>query len=351
MPTIAAEPLTRFATQLLVGGGLAADEANLVAKSLVSANLRGHDSHGVMRIPYYLDQVAKKEIFPGAEFTVLKDFPTILATDGNWGFGQTQAQRLMWRLTGKARETGMGLGTLIRAGHIGRLGEYCEMAADEGFVSIIMVNTHGHARRVAPPGGKSPRLGTNPLAIGSPSDGEGPLVLDFGTSATAEGKVRVKKIAGQKCPDGWLLDSQGRPTNDPNSLYADPPGTILPMGGSQAYKGFGLGLMVEILSGALSGGVTIREKPINQNGNCAFMLVIDPGHVGGADHFKAEVKQLLTFMRSCPRVEGCEEILLPGDPERRTLAQRSDSGIPLDDGNWNQLTELAKKLGVELPKV
>jgi uncharacterized oxidoreductase len=348
MLSIAAASLTRFATQLLMGGGLAADEAELVGKSLVDANLRGHDSHGVMRIPYYLDQVAKKEIFPGAEFTTLKDTSAIVAADGHWGFGQTQAQRLMWRLMGKARETGLALGTLIRAGHIGRLGEYCEMAAGDGFVSMVMVNTHGHARRVAPPGGKAPRLGTNPLAIGSPTE-DGPLVLDFGTSATAEGKVRVKKIAGQLCPDGWLLDSEGKPTNDPNTLYGTPPGTILPMGGTQAYKGFGLGLMVEILTGALSGGVTIREKPINQNGNCAFMLVIDPGHVGGAAHFKAEVEQLVEFMRSCPRVEGCDEILLPGDPERRVLAARSSTGIPLDDGNWKQLTDLAKKLDVKVP--
>ncbi|HEX4131504.1 MAG TPA: Ldh family oxidoreductase [Pirellulales bacterium] len=348
MPTIAAEPLTDFATELLTSGGLAADEAALVARSLVEANLRGHDSHGVMRIPYYLDQVAKEELVPGAEFTVLKDTPTILVADGNWGFGQTQAQRLMWRLIGKARESGTGLGTLIHAGHIGRLGEYCELAAADGLVSIVMVNTHGHARRVAPPGGTAPRLGTNPLAIGVPH-GDAPLVLDFGTSATAEGKVRVKKIAGQQCPEGWLLDSNGRPTTDPNTLYGTPPGTILPMGGSQAYKGFGLALMVEVLAGALSGGVTIREKPVNPNGNCAFMLVVDPRHVGGAEHFAAEVNQLCDFVKSCPRIEGCDEILLPGDPERRTLVSRGKQGVFLDEGNWKQLADLAAKLAIAAP--
>ncbi|HWA98606.1 MAG TPA: Ldh family oxidoreductase [Pirellulales bacterium] len=348
MPTIAAESLERFATQLLESGGLTPDEAQLVGKSLVEANLRGHDSHGVMRIPYYLDQVTKKEVVPGAEFTILRDTPSIVVADGHWGFGQTQAQRLMYRLIGKAHESGVALGTLIHSGHIGRLGEYCEMAAEAGLVSMIMVNTHGVARRVAPPGGKAPRLGTNPLAIGVPA-GKAPLVLDFGTSATAEGKVRVKKIAGQTCPDGWLLDSEGRPTNDPNTLYGDPPGTILPMGGTQAYKGFGLALMVEIFAGALSGGVTIREKPINPNGNCVFMMVVDPRHVGGREHFAAEVSQLTAFVRSCPRIDGCDEIQLPGDPEQRVLAQRSTEGVYLDDGNWRQLAELAKKLGVEPP--
>jgi uncharacterized oxidoreductase len=343
MPTIASSELTRFATELLTAGGLGADEARLVAESLVGANLRGHDSHGVMRIPYYLDSVAKGDLVPAAAFSTIKESPTTLVADGGWGFGQTQASRLTEALVRKAYASGIGLGTIVHCGHIGRLGEYCERAAEAGLVSMVMVNTHGHARRVAPPGGKAPRLGTNPLAIGSPAK-NGPIVLDFGTSATAEGKVRVKKIAGQLCPDGWLLDANGKPTNDPNTLYGDPPGTILPMGGAQAYKGFGLALMVEIFAGALSGGMTIRERPINQNGNCVFMLLLDPEHLGGRRHFADEIAQLSTFIRDCPRVEGVSEIQLPGDPERRFLADRAKNGIPLDEGNWRQLTVLAEKL-------
>lgn len=350
MPSVAPETLTRFATSLLTAGGLPEDEARLVGTSLVGANLRGHDSHGVMRIPFYLDCLAKGEVKAGAKFTVLKETPSLIVADGDWGFGQTQARRLMERLIAKGRETGVGVGTMIKCSHIGRLGEYNEQAAEAGLVSMVMVNTHGHSRRVAPVGGKAPRLGTNPLAIGVPN-GDAPLLLDFGTSATAEGKVRVKKIAGQICPDGWLLDSEGRPTNDPSSLYGTPPGTIRPMGGDQAYKGFGLGLMVEIFSGALSGGVCIREVPINQNGNCVFMQVLDPGHLGGADHFACEVTNLTEFVRGCPRIDGVNEILLPGDPERRALAARSAQGVPLDDGNWNELVKLAARLNVEVPAV
>ena len=348
MPTIQPNELTTFATRLLQAGGLAQDEAALVARSLVDANLRGHDSHGVMRIPSYLALHDKGDVVAGAELTALRDSPTIFVGDANWGFGQTQAQRLTRKLIGMARETGLAVGTLVRSSHVGRLGEYCEMAAEAGMVSMVMVNTHGHARRVAPPGGKAPRLGTNPLAIGAPA-ADGPLILDFGTSATAEGKVRVKRIAGQLCPPGWLLDSEGQPTTDPHSLYGDPPGTIRPMGGDQAYKGFGLGLMVEVFAGALSGGVCIREVPINQNGNCVFMLVIDPGHVGGAEHFAREVTDLAAFVRGCPRIEGVDEILLPGDPERRTLAKRGAEGVPLDDGNWGELVKLAERLNVAVP--
>ena len=147
-------------------------------------------------------------------------------------------------------------------------------------------------------------------------------MLDFGTSATAEGKVRVKRIAGQECPDGWLLDSNGQPTSDPNSLYADPPGTIRPMGGSQAYKGFGLALMIEVLAGAVSGGVCIRETPINQR-QLRVHALVDPAAVGGEEHFAQEVAGLVEFVRGCPRIDPAQEIQLPGDPERRMLAKGS----------------------------
>jgi uncharacterized oxidoreductase len=193
-------------------------------------------------------------------------------------------------------------------------------------------------------------LSTNPLAIGVPNGVE-PLVLDFSTSATAEGKVRVKKIAGEKCPEGWLLDSSGRPTTDPNALYTSPPGSILPMGGAQAYKGFGLGLMIEILCGALSGGVCAREKTYPKKGNCVFALLLDPRRFGGAEHFRAEVTQLVDYIRGCPRVPGVDRIVLPGDPERWLSESRLADGIPLDTENWNALVKLAERLKVPTPSV
>jgi uncharacterized oxidoreductase len=223
------------------------------------------------------------------------------------------------------------------------------MAAQLDLVAMMMVNNHGAARRVAPPGGTAPRLPTNPIAVGIPN-GKEPLVVDFCTSVTAEGKVRVKKIAGELCPDGWLLDSEGQPTNDPSSLYGDPPGTIRPMGGNQPYKGFGLGLVVEILCGALSGGVCSRETPVNQLGNCVFMMVLDPAHFGGREHFAREVSDLIDFVRGCPRVAGVEEITLPGDPERGILQRKRTEGVAFDEANWGQLVELAGQLGVEVPE-
>jgi uncharacterized oxidoreductase len=348
MPTLKPSALESFAAQLLQAGGCSAADAKLVASSLVDANMKGYDSHGVMRVPYYVQAIKDGEVAPGAELTILDEGPSRLVADANWGVGQVQAQRLIERLAEKARAGGLGLGTIMHCGHIGRLGEYCEKTAADGFVSMLMVNSHGGAVRVAPPGGKAPRLSTNPLAIGVPL-GNTPLVLDFSTSATAEGKVRVKKIAGQQCPEGWLIDNTGKATCDPNTLYGNPPGSILPMGGAQAYKGFGLGLMIEILTGALSGGNVAKTVPYPKKGNCVFILLIDPARFGGADHFQSEVRQLVEYVKSCPRVEGCEEIILPGEPERKLTQQRERDGIFLDPENWNALTKLGQQFNIPAP--
>lgn len=350
MPSLAPETLEDFAYRLLHAGGLTTHEAQVVAKSLVGANMRGYDSHGVMRIPYYVQSLIDGEMVSQAKLEIEQESAARVVANGNWGVGQVQAMALLELLASKINAAGLAVGTMHQSGHIGRLGEYCEWAAERGWVSMFMVNSHGGVVRVAPPGGKAPRLSTNPLAMGVPNGAE-PLVLDFSTSATAEGKVRVKKIAGQACPPGWLLDAEGQPTTDPNTLYGNPPGSILPMGGEQAYKGFGLGLMIEILTGALSGGVCARPVPYPKKGNCVFMLLLDPAAFGGREHFAAEVQQLAEYIRSCPTVPGVTKITLPGDPERRLFNQNKRQGIGLDQENFQALVKLAEKLNVGVPQV
>jgi uncharacterized oxidoreductase len=246
---------------------------------------------------------------------------------------------------------GVGCGTLKHSSHIGRLGEYAEQAAAAGMASMILANTHGGAQRVAPVGGIRPRLGTNPLCMGCPGGKAGPFVLDFGTTVTAEGKVRVAKIAGKLVPEGWLLDPDGNPTTDPNVLYGDPPGTILPMGGTQAYKGFGLAFLIELLCSGLSGAPAASAKPTGPKGNAAFFLIVSPGHAAGASHLFDEARQLEEYVRNVPRKAGVDEITLPGDPERRAVAARRERGLELDAGNWAALTKLAASLGVAAPEV
>ncbi len=261
MPVLSADVLSDFSNRLFLAGGLDPEAAAIVSTSLVEANLRGHDSHGVMRIPFYIGRVADGGLNPKSRLTVVKESASSIMADGGWGMGQVLTRDLMTRLIEKCKTSAVAFGTLIKSSHIGRLGEYAEMAADAGLASIMGANTHGAAQRVAPVGGKRPRLGTNPICMGMPGGKNGPFIFDIGTSATAEGKVRVKKIAGQTVPGGWLLDPDGRPTIDPNQLYGDPPGTTLPLGGDQAYKGFGLAFMVEMFSGAISGGQCAYPNP------------------------------------------------------------------------------------------
>lgn len=349
MPLIAEDMLQSLAEQILEAGGALPDEAQIVARSLVEANLRGYDSHGVM-LPQYVESIRTGEIRPGSTLSVMHETPAMLACDGGWGFGQVLGRDLTTRLIDKARAVGVGCGTLRQSSHVGRLGEYAEMAAEAGMVSFILVNTHGGAQRVAPVGGIRPRLGTNPLCMGCPGGKDGPFVLDFGTTVTAEGKVRVSKIAGQPCPDGWLLDCDGNPTTDPNTLYGDPPGTILPMGGTQAYKGFGLAFLIELFCSGLSGAPAASENPSGPKGNAAFFLIVSPEHAAGAAHLFDQSRLLEEYVRNVPRKAGVTEVILPGDPERRAVATRRERGLEFDAGNWEALTALAASLNVPVPE-
>lgn len=349
MPILSSATLSDFAARIFLAAGVPEADAALVATSLVGANLRGHDSHGVMRVPQYVDFIERGEYKTGVELEVLSDTPAVVVCDGHWGLGQVQAMRLLDLILPRARNLGLAAGSARCCGHIGRLGEYAERAAEEGLILIATVNNAGAGQRVAPPGGIAPRLGTNPLCVAVPTEAE-PVVLDFGTSVAAEGKARVYYINGKKpVPEGWLLDSEGRPTTDPSVLYEPPLGSILPMGGTQAYKGFGLGLVLDILSGGLSGGRTSHAGAPAAKGNNILFLALDPAKFTGTEPLLKEASQLCEYVRCCPRAKGVDTIMLPGDPERAVLAKRTAGGIPLEDAHWARLTELAGRLSVAVP--
>lgn len=349
MILIAWDELCSFAEKLFQAAGVDQREAAIVARSLIGANLRGYDSHGVMRIPFYVAAIRDGRVRPGQPLHIERETPAALVCDGEGGLGQVLSRDLVERLIAKARALGVACGTLQRAAHIGRVGEYAELAAENGMAAIICANSHGSGQRVAPVGGIRGRLGTNPLSIGIPGGREGPFILDFGTSATAEGKVRVKRIAGDSVPLGWILDPDGNPTTDPNKLYGDPPGSILPMGGDQAYKGFGLAFMIELLAGALSGGRCSYPNAPPPFANDVLFIILDPQQFGGTQHLKSQIEVLEPFVRDVPRKSGVERITLPGDPERVLMSRRMEEGVPLDDGNWAELVKLAQTLKVGLP--
>ena len=348
MPTVDAATLIEFAARLFRAAGVPEREAATVASSLVGANLRGHDSHGVMRVPQYVDFLRRGEYRVGVDLKVERETPAVVVADGQWGLGQVQAHRLLERVLPKAEAIGLAAGAARDCGHIGRLGEYAERAAEGGLVLLATVNNCGAGQRVAPPGGIEPRLGTNPLCVGVPT-GAAPVVLDFGTSVAAEGKVRVHYINQTPAPEGWLLDHRGRPTTDPAVLYREPPGSILPMGGTQSYKGFGLGLVLDMLAGGLTGGRTSHPGAPPAKGNNVVFVALDPALFAGREPLLREVAQLADYVRGCPRAEGVEAILLPGDPERATLQRRQAGGIPIAEAHWARLVDLARQLDVAVP--
>jgi len=349
MPTYSSTELTKFAEALFRAAGVPADEAARVAGSLVDANLCGHDSHGLIRIPQYLEAIGDGGLRPGAPFTVVKETAAVLVADGGRGLGQVQAHRLLDRLVPRAQALGLAAGTLMHCGHIGRLGEFAEAAAKQRMAFVGTVNGHGFGRGVAPPGGIEARIGTNPLCLGAPTNTD-PVILDIGTSVCAEGKVRVAFNKGQSVPPGWLLDEKGKATTDPWVLYREPRGSILPLGGPQAYKGFGIGLLLDMFAGGLSGAPCSRPGAPNLVANAVLFILLDIGQFAGSAHFLQEIQALAESVRTCPWAEGVSEILLPGDPERGEKARRLQAGIPLDDGTWNQLSEVARRLQVNVPE-
>ena len=344
------QTLCNFLVRLFAAAGAPPDEAQRVAASLVESNLRGYDSHGVALVRWYLGQIKNGELVPAAAFKVLHETPALLAADGGLGFGQMQCGRLVDRVAAKARELGVACGTLVRCGHVGRLGEWVERAADQGLAALIAVNDNGVVATVAPPGGTQGRLSTNPIAIAVPT-GAAPLVLDISTSAVANGKLRIARIEHRPVPPGWIQDAEGNPTIDPNIMLADPPGTLLPFGGDQAYKGFGLGLMFDILSAGLAGGFCPPAPAGSQEWNNVLLVAWDPSRCAGAGHFMSQADKLVAAVRGTPCKTGVDRIQLPGDRSAQTRVERSATGIPLAEEVWDQLTHVAAELQVAMPEV
>lgn len=344
------DALIDFAERLLIAASVGKTEAHEIAASLVESNLSGHESHGVVRIPDYVEQMRTGELVPGAELRVVRSTPALIIADAGFGFGQIQCTRLIGLLVDKARVIGISCGTLVNCGHVGRLGEWVERIAHNGLAGFMTVNDNGVLTCVAPPGGIEPRISTNPLAFGIPTGGE-PLVLDMSTSVVANGKIRVAELAGRTCPPGWLQDATGNPTTDPSTRFADPPGTILPIGGEQGYKAFGLGMVLDVLAAGLAGGFCPPAPPEATLTNNVLFAIWDPDQFVGRAHFEQQAERLMHAVRGTKLKPGAEEIRLPGDRSRALADDRRTSGIPLDDGTWGSLVDLAGRLKVDVPAV
>ena len=331
--------------------GSAEDEAEIVADHLVEANIRGHDSHGIILIPNYLSNLAAGTLLPNRRGSVLRDDGPIIVYDGERGYGQVVARAATARAVERAQKMGIALVALRNAHHIGRVGTYGEQCAAAGFVGLYFVNVTGHRPFVAPHRGTDSRLATNPICIALPGEtADRPIVLDMATSKVAVGKIKVARNEGRRLAPDLLLDGAGRPTTDPEALFEEPLGAVLPLG---EHKGYGLAFVCELLAGAVAGGGTL--KPENQGQgtitNSMLAFVIDPERLVDRAWLRAEIAAIAGYVTASPPRRADEPVLVPGDPERIERARRMAEGVPVDDATWRQLAEAARGLGLDLDQM
>lgn len=347
MPTFSAQQLREMAIQLFTAAGVPKNETEEVAFHLVDANLAGHDSHGVIRIPRYLEMIRKGLVQPGAPIEIVKESPAAVVLNGNWGFGQVVAKRAMEIAIERAATAGSCAITAYNSNHIGRLGAYPLMAVERNMIGMVMVNNHGGGLLMAPFGGRARRMSPNPIAFAAPTKQGAPFLMDITSSMTAGGKIMVKRNRKEPLPEGWIIDAEGNPSTDPQKFYGPPEGAILPLGGSMGHKGFALAMMVEILCGALSeAGCSRKDAP--RVGNGIFAFVLNPTHFTEHSAFLDRLEALITFIKSSPTLPGFEEILIPGEPEFRTQQRRAQEGIWIEDTTWEEICAAGKELGVQL---
>jgi uncharacterized oxidoreductase len=347
---IAHDRLVRFATRVFVACGATETVAREVADHLVSANLKGHDSHGVGMIPAYVRNARAKLLDTCAHLRVLKDNGAVLLVDGQMGFGQVVGREATDLAIARAKETGVVCVGLRNAHHLGRIGAYGEPCGRAGLVSIHFVNVVGHEPQVSPWGGRERRMTTNPFCCVVPQDGAPPIVLDMATSAIALGKVRVAFLKGEPVPDGVLVDAEGKPTNDPKVMYQAPFGALGPFG---QHKGYGLALMCELLGGALAGEWTAQPARARAGTivNHMFMIVVDPNALGDRRVFQDEVRAMVDYIHSTTPAPGFDRVRVPGEPELESEALRRRDGIPIDENSWHGIIEAATKAGVPAAEV
>ncbi len=336
------EPLTRAMEAVVAAGGSDAEEARLVAENLVMANLLGHDSHGIGMIPRYIDAVLEGGLAPNQHPKATLDTGTLLALDGCKGYGQAIGREAMQMAIERAKRHGSCILALANSHHLGRIGHWAEMAVAEGLVSIHFVNVISHAR-VAPYGGRDARFGTNPCCIAVPLPGEPPFVLDYATSAVAQGKLRVAHNKGEKVPAGRLIDAEGRPSDDPRYAVIPPFGAMLAFG---EHKGYGMALACELLGGALTGGGTwhYEESSKQRVMNGMLAIVLDGKRLGTAAAFEREARAFLDWLRKGRPAPGFDKVRLAGEPERETRAKRERDGVPVDETTWSEIQRAADKV-------
>ena len=342
---VAWEPLKEFTREVFIRVGLPPQDAEIEAEVLVWANLRGVDSHGVLRIPWYLERVDAGQMNPRPNIQVLKETPATLLIDADHAFGPVVTIFAMEQVMKKAKEVGIGWGLIRNTTHQGAMGYYPLMAAKEDMAGIALVCSPPN---MAPYGARAAGVHNSPIAIAVPAKRHRPLILDMATSVAAGGKLLLAIDKGVSIPEGWALDKDGNPITDPRLAAI-----LIPSGGP---KGSGLALMFECLSSIMVGNPllgpvllgTVRDRRHTQN---SVVAAINIGAFTDVESYKEHIDNLIEGLKALPKAEGVDEIFVPGEPEDRVYDDRVRYGIPLPEGTLRNLRSVAKRFEIELPLI
>jgi uncharacterized oxidoreductase len=338
-------PQSLYAVSHLIASrmGSAEAEAAEVADHLVRANLAGHDSHGVGMLPAYVRLLHDGLLVPNQIAATVLDAGALLVIDARRGYGQRMTADAVRRAIVRAKEIGACVLALRNASHIGRIGTYGELAASAGCVFTAFVNVADHRDIAAPFACAEPRLGTNPFCTAVPGADGYSVMLDMATTTIAAGKARVAFNKGVAVPDGSLIDPGGEPTTDPTGFIRDHTGALVTFG---RHKGSGMAVLCEIMAAAVGGGQRVDEPVKGGILNSMLATVIDLSKLGDPVAIGDAVEATKAHIRSSRVAPGFDEILLPGEPEKRAAEARRRDGIMVDDTTWRDVCAAAGSLGI-----
>lgn len=343
---IGADALTAFSAAVLRAERVPAADAHLLADSLVTAELWGHPSHGMLRLPWYVARLRAGAMTAETTVTTVRDQGAVVVLDGNDGIGQVVTRRAVEIGVDRCRRHGVSAIGVRRSGHFGTAAYFTRQAAEAGCVAILATNA---SPAMAPWGGRVKSIGTNPWSIAAPAGAHGVLVMDLANTAVARGKIYLAAERGETIPEGWAADAAGTPTTDPAAAVE---GLLLPMAGP---KGYVISFMMDVLAGVLTGsafggGVAGPYEPDRRSGAGHLLLLIDVAAMADPGEYAERVETLVRATRGAARAPWADAILVPGEIEDRSRRALADRGISLAPATWASLAELAAQAGVPLPE-
>lgn len=342
MVCIAAEPLKKFATDILAAAGMPPKDAENEAEVLIWSNLRGVDSHGVMGIPRYMKNIDTGLMNPKPDIKVLKETPATIFVEADHAFGAVVTTFAMEKVIEKAKKLGIGWGLIRNNTHQGAMGYYAWMAAQQGLIGVAAVASNPNT---APFGARAIGVSNNPIAFSLPAASHKSVVFDMATSVVARGKILLAQENSRPIPEGWAIDEDGNPTTDPEKAKA-----LLPAAGA---KGSGLSFILECMASILAGAPIVAPvlKGRRGTGNLqsSFLIAVDIATFGEVGEFKKNVDEFIDCFDELPPAKGFSKVFAPGEPEWETWKERSRNGIPIPAGTAQKLREVARRFGIALP--